>query len=43
MQERGPIAQPVWRSIVTGVDKRVHGFTMHPQRWWRCNEIGIEA
>ncbi len=43
MQERGPIAQPVWRSIVTGVDKRVKGFDMHPQRWLRTNEVAIET
>jgi peptide/nickel transport system substrate-binding protein len=43
MQQRGPICQPVWRSIVTGMDKRVKGFRMHPQYWFRCNELAIEA
>ncbi len=41
MQQRGPICQPVWRSIITGMDKRVQGFKMHPQYWFRCNELAI--
>jgi len=43
MQERGPICQPVWRSILTGMDKRVQGFRMHPQYQFRGNELAIEA
>jgi peptide/nickel transport system substrate-binding protein len=43
MQERGPIAQPVWRSIFTGMDKRVKGYRMHPQYQFRGNELAIES
>jgi len=43
MQERGPICQPVWRSILTGMDKRVQGFRMHPQYQFRGHELAIEA
>jgi peptide/nickel transport system substrate-binding protein len=43
MQERGPICQPVWRSLVTAYDKRVKGFRMHPQYQLRCHELAIEA
>lgn len=43
MQQRGPICQPVWRSILTGMDKRVKGFRMHPQYQFRGNELAIEA
>lgn len=30
MQEDGPIAQPLWRSVYAGYDKRVKGFQIHP-------------
>ena len=43
MQERGPICQPLWRSIITGMDKRVKGFKMHPQYQFRGNELAIDA
>jgi len=43
MQQRGPICQPVWRSILTGMDKRVKRFRMHPQYQFRGNELAIEA
>jgi len=43
MQQRGPICQPVWHSILTGMDKRVQGFRMHPQYQFCGNELAIEA
>ena len=43
MQERGPICQPVWRSILTGMDKKVKGFKMHPQYQFRGHEMAIES
>lgn len=43
MQQRGPICQPVWRSILTGMDKKVKGFRMHPQYQFRGNELAIES
>jgi peptide/nickel transport system substrate-binding protein len=30
MQENGPIAQPLWRSVYAPYDKRVLGFHIHP-------------
>lgn len=30
MQEDGPIAQPLWRSVYAAYDKRVQGFQIHP-------------
>ena len=30
MQEDGPIAQPLWRSVYAAYDKRVKGFEIHP-------------
>jgi peptide/nickel transport system substrate-binding protein len=30
MQEDGPIAQPLWRSVYAPYDKRVQGFHIHP-------------
>jgi peptide/nickel transport system substrate-binding protein len=43
MQGRGPICQPVWRSLITGMDKRVKGYRMHPQYQFRGNELAIES
>ncbi len=43
MQQRGPICQPVWRSIITGMDKKVKGFKMHPQYQFRGHELAIES
>lgn len=43
MQEDGPIAQPVWISLITAYDKRVKGFTMHPKASIFCHELAIEA
>ena len=43
MQEDGPIVQPLWRSVFTAMDKRVHGFQMHPTSYMFANEWAIEA
>ena len=43
MQDDGPIAQPIWRGLLTGMDKRVKGYRMHPQLWFRGNELAIES
>lgn len=43
MQERGPICQPVWRSIITGMDKKVKGYRMHPQYQFRGNEMAVDS
>jgi len=43
MQEDGPIVQPVWRSLVTGFDKRVKGFRMHPKTMIMGHELAIET
>jgi len=43
MQEDGPITQPVWRSIVTGMNDKVRNYTMHPQRWFYGHELAIES
>ena len=43
MQQRGPICQPVWRSLITGMDKAVKGYRMHPQYQIRGNELAIES
>lgn len=43
MQERGPICQPVWRSLLTGMDKDVKGYRMHPQYQVRGNELAIKS
>lgn len=33
MQEDGPIVQPLWRSELTFMDRRVKGFQMHPSTY----------
>ncbi len=43
MQEDGPMAQPLWRSVFTAMDKRVKGFKMHPTSYIFCDELAIEA
>ena len=42
-QEDGPIVQPLWRSVVTAMDKRVHGFQMHPTSYMFANEWAFKA
>ncbi|MEM7226475.1 MAG: ABC transporter substrate-binding protein [Pseudomonadota bacterium] len=43
MQEDGPIVQPLWRSEITFMDKRVKGFNMHPSTYIFGNELAIES
>ena len=43
MQEDGPIVQPLWRSVFTAIDKRVHGFKMHPTSYLFANEWAFKA
>src|SRR5438874_1312302 len=43
MQEDGPIAQPLWRSVYTGFDKRVKGFQIHPTLYIFGETMGIES
>ena len=38
MQQDGPIAQPLWRNVFTGMNKRVKGFKMHPTSYVFCEE-----
>ena len=41
MQEDGPIVQPVWRAVFTGVNKRVKGFKMHPTLYLFAEEWSV--
>jgi peptide/nickel transport system substrate-binding protein len=41
MQEEGPIVQPVWRAVFTGVNKKVKGFKMHPTSYLFAEEWSI--
>ena len=43
MQEDGPIAQPMWKSVVTAYDKRVLGFKLHPTNYIFGEELGLES
>ena len=43
MQERGPIVQPLWRSIFSAMDKKVVGFRLHPTSYIFGEELGISA
>ena len=43
MQEDGPIVQPLWRSVFTAIDKRMHGFKIHPTAYLFANEWAIES
>ncbi len=42
MQQRGPIAQPIWRSAITAANKRVKNFTMHPAQFFFIEELALE-
>jgi len=42
MQERGPIAQPVWQDVITSSSKQVKGFVMHPANFIFGEELAIE-
>ena len=41
LQGDGPIVQPLWRSEITFMDKRVKGFSMHPSTYIFGNELAI--
>ena len=41
MQEEGPIVQPVWRAVFTGVNKKVKGYKMHPTNYIFCEEWSV--
>lgn len=43
MQEDGPIVQPLWRSELTFMDKRVKGFQMHPTTYIFASQLALEA
>ena len=43
MQEDGPIVQTSWRKIFIPTDKKVKGFTIHPTRYFFCEDYAIEA
>ena len=43
MQEDGPITQPLWRAVITAMDKRVKGFNMHPTSYLFGEELAIES
>jgi peptide/nickel transport system substrate-binding protein len=43
MQERGPIAQPIWRAQITAADKRLLGFSMHPANFIFGEELAVES
>ncbi|MEM7170688.1 MAG: ABC transporter substrate-binding protein [Pseudomonadota bacterium] len=41
MQDDGPIVQPLWRSELTFMDKRIKGFQMHPSTYIFANELAL--
>jgi len=43
MQERGPIAQPIWQAAISASDKRVKGFTMHPANFIFGEELAVDG
>ncbi|QPC44441.1 ABC transporter substrate-binding protein [Kaustia mangrovi] len=43
MQEDGPIAQPLWRSLYVAYDNKVKGFQMHPTRYIFGESIAMES
>ncbi len=42
MQQDGPIAQPLWRSVYAAYDKRVKGFQIHPTLYLFGETLAIE-
>jgi len=42
MQEDGPIAQPLWRSVYAAYDKRVKGFAVHPTLYIFGETLAVE-
>ncbi len=43
MQQDGPIAQPLWRSVYAAYDKRVSGFEIHPTLYIFGEQLAIAA
>lgn len=43
LQQDGPIVQPFWRGIYTGVSQRLVGFEMHPTFFHFCHEWSVPA
>jgi peptide/nickel transport system substrate-binding protein len=43
MQEDGPIAQPLWRSVFTVHDQKVLGFEMHPTNYIFLETLAMQA
>lgn len=43
MQQDGPIAQPLWRTVQTGYDKKVKGFRMHPTEYIFLDQMAVET
>ena len=41
MQEEGPIVQPLWRAVFTGMNKKVKGFKMHPTSYLFAEEWSV--
>jgi len=41
MLDDGPILLPGWAKVITFVDKKVQGFSMHPTRYIFGNELGL--
>ena len=39
----GPICLPLWRAIVTFMDKRIKGFELHPTTYIFCEEWSLQA
>ena len=43
MEDDGPIVQPVWRAVLTFMDKKVEGFKMHPTGYINARELAVSA
>jgi peptide/nickel transport system substrate-binding protein len=43
MQQRGPIAQPLWTDALAASDKRVHEYRPHPFGFVFVEEVALEA
>ncbi len=41
MQQEGPIVQPLWRNVFTGMNRKVKGFKMHPTSYLFCEEWSV--
>ncbi len=43
MEDDGPIVQPVWRAVLTFMDKKVEGFKIHPTGYITGRELAVSA